>query len=40
MEKKPSLKASTRQSIQEKREEVNFDNFRLTKDWSEISWMI
>lgn len=30
MEKKPSLRASIHQSIQEKREVINFDNFRLT----------
>ena len=30
MEKRPSLKASIRKSIQEKREEVNLDSFSLT----------
>lgn len=30
MEKKPSLKASIRQSIREKRAEINLDNFRIT----------
>lgn len=31
MEKKPSLRASIRQSIQEKRAEINLDTFRLTE---------